>query len=249
MMAAIAPKVLLVDDMDFFLEKGKEYLNETRVEVVTAKNGQQALDVALREKPDLIFLDVMMPVMDGLTCCRILKADPRLREIPVVMLFAGSKEVTADTCRRVGCDGVLTKPVPRETFLSIGHTFLPQIDRRETRLPCQAEINVRRAGGAETMATSADLSASGMYVVSQEPAAVSEIVRLYARFPRSIGAADISAIVVWVNQGESRKIPSLPSGFGVKFTGLNVATRLIITQVLTKLSVPSGSQRAIQTAV
>ena len=209
MVDAAAPKVLLVDDIDFFLEMGKGYLSQTQVQVVTAKNGLQALEVARRERPDLVFMDVVMPVMDGLTSCRMLKADPQLREIPVVMLFAGSKEITADTCRKVGCDGVLTKPVDREAFLNIGRAFLAQIDRREARLPCQAEIIVRR-GGMETAAASADLSANGMYVASQVPVAAGETLRLYARFPGGIGTAELSAKVAWVNQGEPRKKPALP---------------------------------------
>ncbi len=226
----------------FFWILGKEYLDQTLVRVYTAKNGQQALEVALRERPDLIFMDVIMPVMDGLTCCRILKADPRTRDIPVLMLFAGSKEVTADTCRKVGCDGVLTKPVDRETFLSLGRAFLAQIDRRETRVPCQAEIIMRR-NSTETAAKSADISATGMYVVSEEPVNAREIIRLYARFPGGIGTGEISGMVVWVNQGEPRKTPSLPAGFGVRFTGMNFANRMLINQVITKLMALSGKPR------
>lgn len=242
MIAETTPKVLLVDDTDLFLDLGKEYLLQSQIEVLTARNGEQALDAALRERPDLIFMDVRMPVMDGLTCCQLLKSDPRLREIPVVMLYSEASEVTTDTCSKVGCEGALSKPIDRQIFLDVGRAFVGQIGRRDMRQPCQAEIIVRR-DGTETTARSADLSTSGMYVVSQEPGTVGESIRLHARFPGGIGTADIPAVVAWVNQEEPRKKPSLPPGFGVRFTGMNIATRLMITQVLTRLKVGSGYSR------
>ena len=114
------PKVLLVDDVDFFLEMEKDYLRGFNVEILTAKNGQQALEIARRERPHIIFMDVIMPFMDGLTCCRSLKSDPRLHAIPVIMVFAGSREVTPEACMKAGCDGTLSKPVEKEKFLDLG---------------------------------------------------------------------------------------------------------------------------------
>jgi Response regulator receiver domain len=80
-------KILLVDDVDFFPEIEKDYLPQIPAEILIAGNGQIALEQAEQHRPNVIFMDVNMPVMDGLTCCRKLKADPRLKDIPVIMIL------------------------------------------------------------------------------------------------------------------------------------------------------------------
>ena len=96
-------KILLVDDVDFFLEMEKDYLRQTPAEVLVAGNGRIAIEQAEQHRPDLIFMDVNMPVMDGLTCCRKLKANQRLKDIPVVMVFAPNGNLDEAACRAAGC--------------------------------------------------------------------------------------------------------------------------------------------------
>src|ERR1039457_2919395 len=80
------PKILLVDDTKLFLKLEQEYLKHLAVTVLTAENGIEALEIARSQNPDLIFMDINMPVMDGVSCCAAIKADPGLRSIPVVMV-------------------------------------------------------------------------------------------------------------------------------------------------------------------
>lgn len=209
-------KILLVDDVEFFIELEKDFLSQTPAEILVAKNGEEGLNVAIRERPSLIFMDVSMPVMDGLACCRALKAEPMLRSIPVVMVFAPSREVNPEVCRQAGCDAVLTKPLDRKAFLDIGRSFLFHIDRRESRVPCQATVTVRASSG-EIAGTAEDLSERGMYIACREEVRLHETVRLSIRFPGGVPSIEVRGRVAWVNQGFPRPKLFFPQGFGVEF--------------------------------
>lgn len=226
------PKILLVDDVDFFLEMEKDFLRHTPATIYTARNGKEALEMAHRQRPDVIFMDVTMPVMDGVTCCRTLKADPALRAIPVIMVFAPSRETSPESVLASGSDGILTKPVDRKAFLDMGRRFLFDIERREVRVPCQMLVTLQRQG-ENIHCTSEDLSEHGMYVKSREPLSVGEVVRATMVLPG--GAATVlecRARVAWLNQGFPRLKLHLPQGFGVEFLHPGQTTLAIIRAFL-----------------
>jgi DNA-binding response OmpR family regulator len=100
-------KILLVDDDPTLLRFLQDYLREEKHEVLSANNGPEALRVAYREHPDLVILDVMMPVMDGWEVCARLR---ELSDVPIILLTAKSTE--ADKLRgfQLGVDDYMTKP-------------------------------------------------------------------------------------------------------------------------------------------
>ena len=69
-------KILLVDDVKLLLEVQKKYLSASLIQILTACDGHEALEVAGKERPDLIIMDNYMPRMDGITCCRLIKQKP-----------------------------------------------------------------------------------------------------------------------------------------------------------------------------
>ena len=84
-------RILIVDDLLPNVKLLEAKLTNEYFDVITAFNGQEALDVAASQSPDIVLLDVMMPGMDGYEVCRRMKADPQLMHIPVVMVTASSK--------------------------------------------------------------------------------------------------------------------------------------------------------------
>ena len=80
-------------------------------EVVAAANGEEAVQLAPKENPDLILMDVRMPRMTGYDACRIIKADPKLKDIPVVFLSAKGQESEIQTGLEVGAEEYLLKPI------------------------------------------------------------------------------------------------------------------------------------------
>jgi CheY-like chemotaxis protein len=226
------PKILLVDDVDFFLEIEKGYLSQTSATVLLAGNGQQALEMARNEHPDLIFMDVNMPLMDGLTCCRKIKDDPTLAKIPVVIVFAQSPQVTEATCVAAGCDGVLRKPVDRKAFLDIGRRLLYAIDRREKRNSCQVPIDFR-IDGVSHQGTGIDLSGHGLYVHYRNPVKKHQLLKVVFHLPTvSPEPLEINGRIAWVNQGFPRPNLGVPQGFGVEFSRLTPETAALIQKHL-----------------
>lgn len=103
-------KILVVDDEPNILTLLKMNLEMNRYEVVTAQTGQEAIDTAAREKPDLILLDLMMPDMDGTSVCQRIRTAPQTRVIPIIMLTAKTDETDMIVGLEVGADDYITKP-------------------------------------------------------------------------------------------------------------------------------------------
>ena len=106
----IEKTVLLIDDEAHLRRLVAVTLQDSRYRFLEAASGKEGLEIARREKPDLILLDIAMPEMNGFDVCRRLKADPETRDTAIVMLTAMAQE--ADRLRgwEVGADGYFTKP-------------------------------------------------------------------------------------------------------------------------------------------
>ncbi|MFC1608059.1 HD-GYP domain-containing protein [Candidatus Latescibacterota bacterium] len=134
----VSGKILVVDDKPLNVELLEADLVSSGYDVVTAYDGQSALDIVAAEKPDLILLDVMMPGMDGFEVCRRLKSDEETILIPVVMVTALSDKADRIKGIEAGVDDFLTKPVDREELkarvksLLRVKLFTDELERAET---------------------------------------------------------------------------------------------------------------------
>jgi CheY-like chemotaxis protein len=234
------PKILLVDDTKLFLKLEKEYLKQSSVVVLTAENGLQALEIARNDRPDLIFMDLNMPEMDGAQCCEVLKADPHLRSIPVILVTTAGMDESVDQCRKAGCDGFLTKPIDRTAFLAMGRKFLAEINRRERRVPTSLKVLFRIENRENSYGTCVDISSRGLYI------AWSGDVRVDDKIEVSMLVSGSSADLVegwgrvsWVNAGAVRRKQKLPEGFGVEFLSVPEESQALIRGFLLK-AVPAA---------
>ncbi len=89
------------------------------VELISAENGQQAIEMVKARHPHLILMDMQMPVMDGYTAVTILKADPEVREIPIIAFTAQARPEDKDRTREIGCAEHYTKPMDPEELLAL----------------------------------------------------------------------------------------------------------------------------------
>jgi two-component system, OmpR family, alkaline phosphatase synthesis response regulator PhoP len=103
-------KVLVVDDEVNITQILEFSIGAEGFEVITAQNGEEAIEKARREQPDLIILDVMMPKIDGYEACRILKANPLTKNIPVVLLTAKGRDIDKRLGIEVGATDYIVKP-------------------------------------------------------------------------------------------------------------------------------------------
>ena len=110
--------ILIVDDIIDNLIFLTDLLEIVGYNTTFAKNGQAALESVQRFKPDLILLDIMMPVMDGLECCKILKSDPNYQDIPILFLTASDKEEDLSKAFELGGSDYITKPFSKNELLN-----------------------------------------------------------------------------------------------------------------------------------
>ncbi|MCP4687336.1 MAG: response regulator, partial [Desulfobacterales bacterium] len=104
-------KVLVVDDVESNRDYIFELLTRANLDVLTAENGQESIIMAGEYQPDVILMDIRMPVMNGIEATRLLKNYPETREIPVLALTASAKVIDASDFADIGLDGYLSKPV------------------------------------------------------------------------------------------------------------------------------------------
>lgn len=103
-------KILVVDDEPFILKSLTFVLKKEGFHVESATNGLEALETIRKEKPDLVFLDIMMPKMNGLEVCQWIREDPQLRDIHVIILTAKGQEADREKGLQIGADEYMTKP-------------------------------------------------------------------------------------------------------------------------------------------
>jgi len=111
----MAPRVLIVDDENDFIELVKFRLAALGCEFLIANDGVQALSQARQFKPDLILLDILLPDLDGLSVCEILRRQPATKKIPIIFMSALSSEVTRRTAS-MRADDFFTKPLDLPRF-------------------------------------------------------------------------------------------------------------------------------------
>lgn len=109
--------VLVVDDMPMIVDKIKSILNEKGIDVLTASTGKEAIECATSGQPDLIFLDIMMPGMDGFAACRKLRAHMETKHIPIVFVSSRDQESDKMWGRMQGAEAYLIKPFSRQDIL------------------------------------------------------------------------------------------------------------------------------------
>ena len=117
-------KVLVVDDEPLNVDYIEQRLEDLNYKIITAADGQEALDKIKSERPDLILLDLMMPVLDGFAVLSEVKADPGLRDTPVIIISADHESKSIVRGIKQGADDYLTKPVNAELLVKKVKEFL-----------------------------------------------------------------------------------------------------------------------------
>lgn len=123
----MGPKILIVDDephIRLLIEQTLEDLEDQGVELLLATNGEEALDVIQAERPPLVFLDVMMPKMNGFEVCHTVKREWGLQDVTIVMLTAKGQESDRQKGEAVGADTYVTKPFDPDELLELTEQIL-----------------------------------------------------------------------------------------------------------------------------
>jgi CheY-like chemotaxis protein len=208
-------RVLLVDDVELFLHLGKTVLQRKDLDVQTAASGNEALEKAREMNPDIIFLDLYMPDLNGDEVCRRLKADNRTSNIPIVILTSEGDEEVRSLCFSAGCDDYVTKPIHPEVLQATIERHLHERLRRHRRarvsLPCIILREKERKDG-----TMLSLSPYGAFVQMSHPPLPGKIHSINFLIPGMNQEMLLDALPIW-----NRRISAdSPEGSGFEFQGV-----------------------------
>jgi len=117
-------KVLIVEDTEFNRDLLVQLL-EDEYKIVTATNGAEGVGLAAAEMPDIILMDLSLPIMDGWEATRRLKGDESLKSIPVIALTAHAMRGDEEKARAAGCDDYLAKPIDEDKLFAMMRIYLP----------------------------------------------------------------------------------------------------------------------------
>ena len=222
-------KILIADDVNFFLKLEQSFLQRDEIDILTARNGQEAYDLVSLHQPDLVLLDMYMPEMNGDECCRRIKSQAELRHIPVIMVTAGEADQQAQ-CRDAGCDDIILKPFDREAFVGTVQKFLKVAQRTDVRSPLKMEV--KYGDGQLLTGYSVDLSAGGMFLATENLLPPESALALKFYLPNQAQSICCLGSVAWVNSPEAPCDKTLPIGMGIRFVNLALEDLHQIREVL-----------------
>lgn len=216
--------VLLVDNGTLFRDVARSVLRRTNCQVLTASTGAEALSVARRAKPDLVFLDAGMPGMTGADICRVLKAEKQFSHRPIVLVGEGEKERAEG--ERAGADEFLSRSYSEEEFFETLRRHLNVFARDAARAAAGWSITFWR-DGAQHQGTIRDLSRGGFFVrtANEQPIGA----RLEISFEIPIESANRSV----VGEAIVVRLGARPDeGLGCRFFQLSSASRTNLEECL-----------------
>ncbi len=215
-------KILLADDVELFLELEKTFFRREGFDLLVARSGEEAYRMVLDHRPDMVFMDLFMPQMNGDEACRKIKEDAELRSIPVVMVTHGGKDDDLDRCRDAGCDDLVLKPINRHHFLTTARRFLGIVDRAAHRVRARFKVSYGMPSKKISSTFSVNLSTGGLFIETEEAFPPDSRLQLEFRLPDREAPVTCGGRVAWVNHPRKIVKAQLPPGLGLQFMDLRL---------------------------
>ena len=124
----MSKRILVVEDQPDSRQIIRDMVAGTDYEITEAENGEEALAAIAKQRPDLILMDIQLPIMDGYTATRLIKTDPALRSIPIIAVTSYALAVEEKKARAAGCDDYVTKPFSPRQLHPAPRYFAAQIN-------------------------------------------------------------------------------------------------------------------------
>jgi two-component system cell cycle response regulator DivK len=121
----MSKRILIVEDQADNRRILHDLLSTAGYDIIIAENGQEALEIVPRERPDLILMDIQLPILDGYEATRRIKADPILRAIPIIVITSYALSGDESKAKAAGCDAYVAKPFSPRALLAKVREFLP----------------------------------------------------------------------------------------------------------------------------
>ena len=230
--------VLLVDENDLDIELQKSFLRAARLNLLSARDGNDALSLIRVAPPDLVFMGTELGSIDAVECCRRIKSDPALNRVPVVILSSRVRPEDAARFRTAGCDEILLKPINRHLFYETTRAFLGVHLWSEPRPQLRVPVEFTSYAGQRLQGQTFDLSSGGLFLETGESLPVGATVFLSFPVPGLAGLFHCQGVVSWCNSARQSRKPEYPVGLGIEFVALIDADRQILDQFVQTLRRP-----------
>lgn len=227
--------VLLVDDTGLFRETGEALLRRTHCTLLTGSTGSEALTIARREKPDLVFLDAEMSGMTGIDVCRVLKADPAFSHTPVIIACNGDQ--CEEDALRAGASGVLSRPPEETAFFESVRKYLQVFPRDEARSPVGWSLTFWR-DGVQYEGAIRDLSRGGLFVRTPVRLPIGARIEVSFDVPGEKPGRTVVAEAIVVRMGQEPD-----RGMGCRFFRLTSSARSHLEECLRLLELGEVATR------
>jgi uncharacterized protein (TIGR02266 family) len=216
-------KVLLAEEIEFFLELEKTYFRNSGIALLLARDGHQAFSMAVAERPNLIIMNLDLPGIGGDECSRRIKDHPDIHSTPVFLVASSANPEVRERARRAGCEELLIKPIQRRPFHQSAGRHLGIIQRNNSRI--KARLRVHYGTGDQKLLThySVNLSTGGIFMETNVVLPVDTPLSLEFSLPGSVQQLQCRGRVAWVNLPGDALSPSLPPGMGIQFVDLKLA--------------------------
>jgi two-component system cell cycle response regulator DivK len=122
----MSKRILVVEDQEDNRQILRDLLMSADYEMSEAENGQEALDAVAKERPDLILMDIQLPIMDGYEATRRIKANPEYKDIPIIVVTSYALSGDEGKAREAGCDDYVTKPYSPRALLAKIREYIPK---------------------------------------------------------------------------------------------------------------------------
>jgi len=211
-MRTVRKKILIVDDVLVFTQLQRTLLNRQDFTLLTVRSGREAIDKAREENPDLILLDLYMPDINGDAVCKALKEDHATKQIPVLIITTDDADEFRELCIEAGCDGHITKPLRKDTFIPAVESHLQIPPRRHRRARTQVSCTVtdedgKRKGIIHT------LSPNGAFIETDPPPLPGDIIKIDLTLDDTGVRLSLQAAVRWARKTGDNQ----PDGAGCEF--------------------------------
>jgi uncharacterized protein (TIGR02266 family) len=167
-------------------------------------------------------MNLDMPELPGDECCRRLKQDPTLRQIPVLLIVPGEEAAELKRCQEAGCDDIISRPIDLHRFFQTAGRYLRPVERVLPRV--SARMRIHYGVGVQQLLEnySVNLSAGGVFIEARDILPVETPLALEFLLPEPRRVIRCRGRVAWVNLPERVLSPKLPSGMGVQFVDLSL---------------------------
>ncbi len=225
------PKILIVDDVRAFLDLEISFLKRAECEIISAMDGLEALKQAKREKPDLVFLDIEMPRMTGIEVLRIMRNDPDLKNIPVVIVTA--LENKEEEAIKAGATEFLKKPVYEKDILNMVKKYVGIAERKEERVGVSLPLKIKTAKKTIDGFTR-DISLAGTFVIIRDSIPLGSEVEIEMEIPLEPKVERIKVSGEVVREEKEDLKGQIITGVGIAFKRISALGKKALQEFIRK---------------